>query len=1066
MRPEVGDVEVTAGGGCGACGTALRENARFCDQCGAAVAASRDEAKYRQVTVLFADVVRSMDIAAALDVERFRDVMTDLLERSAAVAQRYGGTVEYNGDGVMALFGAPIALEDHAFRACLTALAIQEEASGLAADVERRDGVALRLRVGLNSGRVIAGDIGSGSLGYRATGAQVGMAQRVESVTPPGAVMLSESTARLVEHVVTLGESALFAVKGSDQPISVRRLLSIGPRRTRSEAGLVGRRWETVALEEILDRTIAGRGGVVGVVGSAGIGKSRLAREAASAAASRGVEVFWTVCESHTADIPFHTVAQVLRAGTGITGLDPAAARIRVREHARDADPHDLLLLDDLLGIADSDVPLPQIDPDARRRRLTALVNAVSLTRTEPGLFVVEDVHWIDAVSEAMLTDFLPVVPHSPSMVLITYRPDYRGALMRVPGGQTIALARLADSETRALVNELLGTDPSVSDLAGVVADRSAGNPFFAEEIVRELEQRGVLCGDRGDYVCRADVAELSVPATVQATIEARIDRLPGEAKRTLNAASVIGARFDAELLATLGVDPDVGELVAAELIDEVGSGPRAEYSFHHPLIRAVAYESQLRSDRTQWHRRLAAAIRERRPGAVDENAALIAEQLHAAGELPEAYSWHMRAATWASNRDIAAARWSWTRAQSIADALPVGGEDHAALRIAPRTMLCGTAWRVHMDVADEAFDELRELCTATGDQASLAIATAGLVMDRAYHANIVEASRLASHAWDLCESAGDPALTVGLSVPLIFAKIESTEWTDVLRWSQRVIDLADGDPAKGNLLFGSPLAVAFSSRGVARWWLDRPGWHDDLRRGLAMARRADPLSLAPAVAYAYFMGVPHGVVVPDDDAVREIDEFVRLGELSLDDLALTNARMTLGLALVHRETAAERDRGLALLAAVADTFVRHRHNLAELPIVEVYVAREVVRCGGREERDDAVDRMRVSADVLLRDGRLRMWGIPATGVLVETLLDRGADGDVDEAAAAVERLAAAAADESVAVRDIWLLRLQAQVSRARGDDDAYRDLARRHRAMALSLGFEGHIAWANADGR
>ena len=270
--------------------------------------ASADAAEYKQVTVLFADVVRSMDIAAAVDMERLREIMTELVERSAAVVQRYGGTVEYTGDGVMALFGAPVALEDHAFRACLAALAIQEEANRLAAEVQRRDGVALRLRVGLNSGRVIAGEIGSGSLGYAATGEPVGFAQRMESVAPPGGVMLSESTARLVEHTVMLAEPEWVRIKGADEPVRARRLVAIGPRDGlvgRAEASLVGRRWEMAALDAMVDRAIGGRGGVVNVVGPPGIGKSRVAREAAALAAGRGVEVFWTFCESHASDIPF-----------------------------------------------------------------------------------------------------------------------------------------------------------------------------------------------------------------------------------------------------------------------------------------------------------------------------------------------------------------------------------------------------------------------------------------------------------------------------------------------------------------------------------------------------------------------------------------------------------------------------------------------------------------------------------------------------------------------------------------------------------------------------------------
>src|SRR6202000_497260 len=235
-----------------------------------------------------------MDLAAALEMERYREIITELVERSAAAVHHYGGgTVESTGDGVMAIFGAPIALEDHAFRGCLAALAIQEEAKRLAAEVQRRDGVDLRVRVGLNSGRVIAGEIGSGSLGYTATGESVGFAQRMESVAPPGGVVVSESTARLVEHTVMLAEPEWVRIKGGDEPARARRLVGIGPRHGlvgRAEASLVGRRWEIAAIDAMVDRAIGGRGGVVNVVGPPGIGKSRAAREAAALANERGVE--------------------------------------------------------------------------------------------------------------------------------------------------------------------------------------------------------------------------------------------------------------------------------------------------------------------------------------------------------------------------------------------------------------------------------------------------------------------------------------------------------------------------------------------------------------------------------------------------------------------------------------------------------------------------------------------------------------------------------------------------------------------------------------------------------
>jgi class 3 adenylate cyclase len=1049
---------------CGSCGTELPPNSKFCNECGAAVATATTPAEYKQVTVLFADVVRSMDIAATVDMERLRDIMTELVERSAAVVQRYGGgTVEYTGDGVMAIFGAPVALEDHAFRACLAALAIQEEANRLAAEVQRRDGVALRLRVGLNSGRVIAGEIGSGSLGYTAIGEQVGFAQRMESVAPPGAVMLSESTARLVEHTVMLGEPEWVRIKSRDEPVPARRLVAIGPRDGlvgRAEASLVGRRWEMATVEAIVDRAIGGSGAVVNVVGPPGIGKSRTARETAALAAGRGVEVFWTFCESHARDISFGAVARLLRASTGVADLDGHAARTWVREQVADADPQDLLLLDDLLGIADPDMPPPQIDPDARRRRLTALINTASLARTTPALYIIEDAHWIDAVSESMLTDFLTVIPQTKLMVLITSRPEYEGALIRVHGAQTIALAPLGDSDTATLIGELLGSDPSVGELAAIIAERAAGNPFFAEEMVRELVQRGVLTGEHGKYVCRTDVAEVSVPATVQAAIEARIDRLDTAAKRTVSAASVIGARFGAELLAALGIDPVVDELLSAELIDQVRFTPHAEYAFRHPLIRAVAYESQLKSDRAQWHRHLAGAIQECAPGSVEENAALIAEHLEAAGDRHAAYGWHMRAATWATNRDITAAPLSWERAVKIADALPAEDPNRTAMRIAPRAMLCGIAFRVHEHVAGDRFEELRELCTAAGDKASLAIAMAGLVIDHAYQSRMRQASQLASEAWALIESLGDPTLTVGLSFPLVYAKAESGEWSDVLRWSQRVIDLADGDPSKGNFIIGSPLAAALTTRAIAQYCLGRPGWREDLPYGPAMARGADSMTYAAVVAYVYWPGIPAGALRPDDRAMREIEDALQVAERSGDDVTLTHDRLTLGVALVHRNNDAERDRGQKLLSEVSEVLLRRGYLLGDRPIIEVYSARERARCG---DRDGAIPLMRAAADHLFREGQLLAWGVPATGVLVETLLDRGAESDVVEAEVATERLASAPVEEGFVIREIWLLRLRALLARAHGDAEVYNQLRDRYRDMARTLGFEGHIAWAEA---
>ena len=603
-----------AGLSCGSCGTELPPDSRFCNKCGTPVTLPATSAEYKQVTVLFADVVHSMDIAATVGAERLREIMAELVNRASLVVHRYGGTVDkFTGDGIMAVFGAPAALEDHAIRACLAALGIQEEIARLAADIRVHDGVELQLRVGLNSGQVIAGEVGSGALGYTAVGEQVGMAQRMESIAPPGGVMLSASTARLVDGAATLGEPGLVQIKGADMPVAAQRLLGMEQRHRlieRVESNLVGRRWEMFAVEDLLDRAIDGHGAVVGVVGPPGIGKSRLVREVSAMAATRGVEVITAFCESHTSQVPFYAVARLLRAATGVEGLDAPAARARIRAQLPDAEELDLVLFDDLLGIADPDVARPRIDPDARRRRLTALVNAASLARETPAVYVVEDAHWIDAVSESMLADFFTVIPRTPSLVLLTYRPEYRGALTRLAGAQTIALAPLSDSEATTLIAELLGLDPSVGGLADRIAERAAGNPFFAEEIVRELAERGVLRGQRGGYLSTADVGEVSVPATLQATIAARIDRLPPEAKRTLSAAAVIGSRFNLDLLTQLGVEPVVADLAAAQFIDQVKFTRQPEYAFHHPLssrgrvrITAQVRSRRVASARSRRHR-------------------------------------------------------------------------------------------------------------------------------------------------------------------------------------------------------------------------------------------------------------------------------------------------------------------------------------------------------------------------------------------------------------------------------------------------------------------------------
>ncbi|MDT5138487.1 MAG: adenylate cyclase, partial [Mycobacterium sp.] len=1021
---------------CASCGTELPPNSKFCNECGAPVTQATQPAEYKQVTVLFADVVHSMDIAAAVGAERLREIMADLADHCAAVVKRYGGTVDkFTGDGIMAVFGAPVSLEDHAVRACLAALSIQEEVKRLATEVQDRDGVDLQLRVGLNSGQVIAGEIGSGSFGYTAVGEQVGMAQRMESVAVPGGVMLSASTARLVDGGAELGESELVQIKGAEAPVPARRLLSMGDGHRaveRAESNLVGRRWEMSAVEGLLNRAIHGDGAVVGVVGPPGIGKTRLAREMAATARRQGVEVFTAFCESHTSQVPFHAVARLLRTAFGVDDHDGQEARDRVRDQVPEADAEDLALFHDLLGIADANAPLPAIDPDARRRRLTALMNAASLARTEPALYVIEDAHWIDEVSESMLAEFLTVISQTPSLVLLTYRPDYRGALTRVADPQALTLTPLSDSEIAALITGLLGGDASVGELGQMIADRAAGNPFFAEEIVRELAERGILNGHRGAYTCLEEVADINVPATLQATIAARIDRVGGVAKRTLNAAAVIGSRFDADLLTSVLDEVALTELVDAELVEQVRMAP-VEYAFRHPLVRMVAYESQLKSDRTQLHQTIATAIEQRDPGSVEENAALIASHLEAAGDLRAAFTWHMRAATWLTHRDISAARMNWQRAVVVADRMRVDDPDRLAMRIAPRTLLCATIWRVGGELAEIGFDELRELTMAAGDKRSLAIGMCGLVQMLNLHGEFSEAAHLASEYVDLLESIGEPEMTVGLLTVPIVAKWDTGEMTEAMRLAQRAIDLSGGNPTMGNLIIGSPLGFMLALRASTRCCLNVEGWHEDFDKAIDISRDVDPFTYS-TVAMIKYVATLNWALLPDDAAVGEMTEALRIAERTGDDFQLANARFTLGLALVRCD-GPTRIRGFELLHQVREAVLQHRYIRIAAVSVDLDDAAENIRTG---DYDGAIDLCRDVLAYQLRSGEgiNRGW---ATTVLVEALLQRGQNGDLAAAQEAIDRLAAMPTEPVFLYHELPLLRLNALIAEAHGDEAGYR---------------------------
>lgn len=1048
---------------CPKCGTAPRPAARFCDSCGAALPVPSHRAEYKHATILFVDVVRSMDIASQAGAERLREIMTQLVNTCVDIVTSYEGIVDaFTGDGIMALFGTPVALEDHAQRACLAALRIQEAAAEMSAHTVETDGFALMLRVGINSGEIVAGESGITAMGYTVTGAHVGFAQRMESAAAPGGVLVSESTAQLVEHVVELGDRELFQIKGFRDKVPARRLVGRSSARGRQhESALVGREDEVGRLRGLLDGAIDARAAAVSIVGPAGIGKSRLARELAYMARERAVDVVVAHCESHARRIPFHAGTGFLRAILGLASLQADASRARLRVIFGGADPSDVSLLEDLLGIGDVRADLAEVSPDARRRRLTTLIEQYLTARAAPALYIVEDVHWIDDSSEALLADVVGLLAATPTLVVLTYRPEYRGIL--ATGHETpIRLSGLADDRMSDLVATALGSDSSVSALSAQICERAAGNPFFAEEIVRELAQRGVLTGGPGDYACESGTLAVSVPPTLHAAIAARVDRLEPAAKQALYCAAVIGARFDADLVGTV-MDIDepgtLSALVDCELIERCAvAAPRAEYTFRHPLIQSVAYASQLKSERAALHRRFADVIEHREPAAADRNAALIAEHLHAAGDAGAALGWHMRAGTWSATRDIRAARMSWARARLAADAVPADTPGVVALRIMPRALLCATAWRVGRSIDDEGFEELQQLAGSSEDRMARTLVTVLHAADLYRHCRFRDAARLASDVVAAVEEISDADSAIRLLSGAVTFKIHVGDLGELAAISERVIELAGDDPARGHLGNGavaSPLAVGVMTRGVARAALGRDGWREDLTQAVSIARSFDLTSRAMVTSFVHGVAISQGWLLATAAALREADEIVGLAENFGDDLALGCAQVGRLVIVLHLDEP-NRSPGLQDIAAVRD--IAQRVGVGPwVPLIDILTAKRTASGG---DGAGAVIGLRTLVRDLREQGEMG-WRSLATELLAELLLRHGGVAGLDEAATAIDDLAALTRARGAIAYDPPVLRLRALLAQSDGDHVAARDMTRQYLDSATKLGFEGHMAAA-----
>ena len=698
------------------------------------------EGERKQVTVLFADVKGSMDLAEQLDPEQWHQILDRFFQILSDGVHRFEGTVnQYTGDGIMALFGAPIAHEDHAQRACHAALHLREGLRAYAEELRRAHGVSFATRMGLNSGDVIVGSIGDNlRMDYTAQGHTVGLAQRMESLAAANACYLSASTAALVSGYFALDDLGEFSIKGAAEPVRTYRLAGLGDARNRFDvsrtSGLsrfVGRAADLRTLEDALAQSRAGNGQVIGVVAEAGTGKSRLCFEFLEKCRARGLQVFAGRAVAHGRNIPFLPIIEVFRAYFAITADDDDRhAREKIADRLAALDQRyaeGLPLLFNFLGVADPARPAPPLNSEARQRQLTDLMRQITRRASEiqPMITLIEDLHWLDAASAEFLEHMVDARAGTHSLLVLNFRPEYRAEWMQKSWYGQISLTPLGSEAVAELLTDRLGRDPSLAGLALAIHARTGGNPFFAEETVQSLIESGQLTGSRGDYRLVTTIERLEVPATVQAVLAARIDRLPGRAKRLLQLASVIGKTFSEPLLATVAEMSD-DELKAGlltlgrtEFIHEQAIYPVAEYAFKHPLTHEVALGSQLRTRRREVHAALARAIERLDAEHLEERAALLAYHYEEAGEAVNAAQWHRRAAEWPGCANFSTVTRHWQHVRRLLRELPPDADAGAVdLGITSCMRLLSLSMRVGMESgeAQALFDEGVLLARARGD--------------------------------------------------------------------------------------------------------------------------------------------------------------------------------------------------------------------------------------------------------------------------------------------------------------------------------------------------------------
>ncbi len=703
---------------CPSCGTVNPPENKFCGQCAAPLdRAARPrfaspesytpkhlveriltskaalEGERKQVTVLFADLKGSMELLADRDPEEARKILDPVLERMMEAVHRYEGTVnQVMGDGIMALFGAPLAHEDHAVRACYAALRMQESVKKYAEGIFRTYGIPLRIRVGLNSGEVVVRSIGSDlHMDYTAVGQTTHLAARMEQIANPGATLLTADTLRLAEGFVQVQSLGEVAVKGLATPTEIFELTGASPVRSRLQAAaargltiFVGRDAEMDTLFTALEQAKAGKGQVVGVVGEPGVGKSRIFWEFSHSHRTDGCLLLEAASVSYGKAATYGPVIDLLK---GYFQIEPRDDARKIREKVTGK----LLSLDralegclaPLLWLLDApadDAEWERLDPALRRLRLLEGLRRLLLreSQVQPLVVVFEDLHWIDTETQALLDSVVESLPTARLLLLVNYRPEYGHSWGNKTYYRQVRIDPLSPTSAEQLLGALLGEDGSLIALRPALIGRTEGYPLFLEESVRSLVETGALTGERGAYRLVKALERLQIPATVQTILAARIDRLSPDDKRLLQTASVIGKDVPLALLQAIAetdgtaVEAGLTRLQAAEFLYGVQLFPEAEYTFKHALTHEVTYGGVLQERRRALHARIVAAIETLHRDRLDEQTERLAHHALRGEVVEKAVDYLRQAGVKAAGRSaLQDARVWFEQALKVLEALP-----------------------------------------------------------------------------------------------------------------------------------------------------------------------------------------------------------------------------------------------------------------------------------------------------------------------------------------------------------------------------------------------------------